>query len=103
MALIFQWLVQAVKEAVTYSRALGSLANDPTLPAGLGPVSVFGGRLQTEGRDLRELFRCAATIRSICGGQHSNTHVICSTKQLICKSLPWKGNSLCMQVQHSRV
>ena len=49
-------LVQAVKEAVSYSRALASLANDPTLPSGLGPVSVFGGRLQSEGRDLRELF-----------------------------------------------
>ncbi len=59
--------VQAVKEAVSYSRALGSLANDPTLPPGLGPVSVFGGRLQTEGRDLRELFRCAAAhIAALC-------------------------------------
>ena len=55
---------QAVKEAVAYSRALASLANDPTLPPGLGPVSVFGGRLQTEGRDLRELFRCPATSLS---------------------------------------
>ena len=43
---------------MSYSRALASLANDPTLPPGLGPVSVFGGRLQSEGRDLRELFRC---------------------------------------------
>ena len=54
--------MQAVKEAVSYSRALASLANDPTLPTGLGPVSVFGGRLQTEGRDLRELFRYAAAV-----------------------------------------
>ena len=53
-----QCLRQAVKEAVTYSRSLASLANDPTLPPGLGPVSVLGGPLQTEGRDLRELFRC---------------------------------------------
>ena len=43
---------------MTYSRSLASLANDPTLPPGLGPVSVLGGPLQSEGRDLRELFRC---------------------------------------------
>ena len=43
---------------MTYSRSLASLANDPTLPPGLGPVSVLGGPLQPEGRDLRELFRC---------------------------------------------
>lgn len=60
VSLNLQGGAQAVKEAVSYSRALASLANDPTLPPGLGPVSVFGGRLQTEGRDLRDLFRCAS-------------------------------------------
>lgn len=50
--------LQALKEALAYSRALASLAGDPTMPKGLGPVSVFGGRLEGAGRDLRELFRC---------------------------------------------
>ncbi|CAL8468289.1 g7829 [Coccomyxa elongata] len=50
-------VVKAVKEALAYSRALASLADDPTLPKGLGPVSIFGGRLESSGRELRELFR----------------------------------------------
>lgn len=49
--------MQAVKEVLAYSRALASLANDPTLPKGLGPVSIYGGRLESAGRDLRELYR----------------------------------------------
>lgn len=48
---------QAVKEAIAYSKALASLADDPTLPKGLGPVSIFGGRLESSGRELRDLFR----------------------------------------------
>ena len=54
--------VQAVKEALAYSRALASLAGDPALPPGLGPVSVYGGRLEGQGRELRELFRCARPL-----------------------------------------
>ena len=50
---------------MTYSRSLASLANDPTLPPGLGPVSVLGGPLQPEGRDLRELFRCVSRPPSL--------------------------------------
>ena len=50
---------QAMKEALSYSRALASLAGDPTLPQGLGPVSVYGGRLESQGRELRELYRHA--------------------------------------------
>ena len=46
-----------MKEAIAYSRALASLADDPTLPSGLGPVSIFGGRLEGSGRELRDLFR----------------------------------------------
>jgi hypothetical protein len=49
--------VRALKEALAYSRALASLAGDPALPPGLGPVSVYGGRLESQGRELRELFR----------------------------------------------
>ena len=48
-----------MKEALAYSRALASLAGDPALPPGLGPVSIYGGRLEGQGRELRELFRCA--------------------------------------------
>jgi hypothetical protein len=54
-----------VKEVLAYSRALASLADDPTLPKGLGPVSVFGGRLEGAGRDLRDLFRCALSFSII--------------------------------------
>ncbi|KAK9915263.1 hypothetical protein WJX75_006851 [Coccomyxa subellipsoidea] len=50
-------VVKAVKEAIAYSKALASLADDPTLPKGLGPVSIFGGRLEGSGRELRDLFR----------------------------------------------
>ncbi|KAK9839292.1 hypothetical protein WJX81_005958 [Elliptochloris bilobata] len=51
--------LQAVWEVLSYSRALASLAGDPELPPGLGPVSVYGGRLNANGtrRDLRELYR----------------------------------------------
>ena len=55
--------VQAVKEALAYSRALASLAGDPSLPPGLGPVSIYGGRLEGQGRELRELFRWGHLLR----------------------------------------
>ncbi len=52
---------QAVGEVLAYSRGLAALAGEPEMPPGLGPVSVFGGRLDADGkrRDLRELYRCA--------------------------------------------
>lgn len=52
---------QAVSEVLGYSRALASLAGDKELPPGLGPVSVYGGRLDADGkrRELRDLYRRA--------------------------------------------
>ena len=48
-----------------YSRALASLAGDPELPPGLGPVSVYGGRLDADGkrRELRDLYRRAGLLQ----------------------------------------
>lgn len=47
-----------------YSRALASLAGDKELPPGLGPVSVYGGRLDADGkrRELRDLYRRAELV-----------------------------------------
>ena len=108
--LSLQGCVQAVKEAVSYSRALASLANDPTLPPGLGPVSVFGGRLQTEGRDLRELFRCAAAMTDAVGNvplrhaatlylgeksQHSHGWLVLSCAPTLGRSQSYSGMLMC--------
>lgn len=55
---------QAVAEVLRYSRALAALAGDPQLPPGMGPVSIYGGRLDADGkrRDLRDLYRCATRV-----------------------------------------
>ena len=65
---------QAVSEVLGYSRSLASLAGDGELPPGLGPVSVYGGRLDADGkrRELRDLYRRAELIAvELCARSHS--------------------------------
>lgn len=51
--------MQEVQAVVEYSLDLQDLAKDPDMPKGLGPVSVFGGKFETENRtrELRDVFR----------------------------------------------
>ena len=51
--------MQEVQAVVEYSLDLQDLAKDPEMPKGLGPVSVFGGKFETENqtRELRDVFR----------------------------------------------
>ncbi len=51
--------MQEVQAVVEYNLDLQDLAKDPEMPKGLGQVSVFGGKFETENRtrELRDVFR----------------------------------------------
>lgn len=57
-------LVQEVQAVVDYSRDLEELATDPEVPKGLGKVTIYGGKLESENktRELRDVFRSAAPL-----------------------------------------
>ena len=56
----FSDVLDAVREAVEFNRAMGALKGDPEVPAAVGPTSLVGTQWESvDGRskDLREVFR----------------------------------------------
>ena len=52
-------LPQEVDSILQYSRDLAHLAGEPGMPAGLGRVTIYGGRLEADNRmrELRDVYR----------------------------------------------